>query len=98
MKKKRWSDLSSGQQTAIVVLAVMQIGLLAAALWDLAHRKPEEVNGPRAMWAGLVFIDFIGPLAYFTLGRKGGCCSFCSDTSEDAPAVEEDSGNGSGPA
>ena len=46
------------------------MGLLAAALWDLAHRKPEEVRGDRRMWAGLVFINWIGPIAYFAIGRR----------------------------
>jgi hypothetical protein len=97
MKKKRWSDLTSGQQVAITVLAVAQIGLLAAALWDLAHRKADEVRGPRAMWAALVFIDVIGPIAYFTIGRKGGCCSCCWEKTEDSPAIPEEPENGSGP-
>ena len=70
MTKKSWSDLSSGEQAAFIVLGAVQIGLLAAALWDLAHRSADEVRGDRRMWAGLVFINWIGPLAYFTVGRK----------------------------
>lgn len=70
-KKMRWDELSDGQKAGLLVLAAMQIGLLVAALWDLAHRTPDEVRGDRRMWAGLVFINWIGPLAYFTVGRKG---------------------------
>jgi len=70
-KKMRWEDLSDGQKMGLVVLATVQIGLLVAALWDLAHRSADEVRGDRRMWAGLVFINWIGPLAYFTVGRKG---------------------------
>ena len=97
MKKKRWSDLTSGQQVAITVLAVLDIGLLGAVLWDLAHRKADEVRGPRAMWAALAFIDVIGPIAYFTIGRKGGCCSCCAEKTEDSPTIPEEPENGSGP-
>ena len=72
MSERSWTDLSAGQQVAIVVLGAVQIGLLAAALWDLAHRAADEVRGDRRMWAGLVFINWFGPLAYFTVGRKDG--------------------------
>jgi hypothetical protein len=101
MKKRSWNDLSGFQQAAIAFMAFVQIGLLAAALWDLAHRKPEEVRGPRAMWAALSFIDFIGPIAYFTVGRKGGCCLSGSEDGGGATVTLEGSGNGgsgSGPA
>jgi len=70
-KTMRWDELSDGQKAGLLVLAAMQIGLLVAALWDLAHRTADEVRGDRRMWAGLVFINWIGPLAYFTVGRKG---------------------------
>lgn len=72
MKKKRWADLSGAEKMGVIVLGMVQVGLLAAALWDLAHRRPDEVRGGRRLWTGLVFINWIGPLAYFTIGRKGG--------------------------
>ena len=75
MKKMSWADLSEGQKIGLVVLAAIQIGLLAAALWDLIHRSPDEVRGDRRIWAGVVFINWIGPLAYFTIGRKGALSS-----------------------
>ena len=90
--------MTSGHQVAITVLVVLEIGLLAAALWDLAHRKADEVRGPRAMWAVFAFIDFIGPIAYFTVGRKGGCCSSCTEKTKDSPAIPEEPENGSGTA
>jgi hypothetical protein len=72
MATKSWSDLSPGGRVALIVLSAIQIGLLAAALWDVAHRTPEEIRGDRRMWAGIAFINWIGPLAYFTIGRKDG--------------------------
>jgi hypothetical protein len=97
MKKKRWSDLSEAQQVAAVVLGVLEVGLLVGALWDLAHRTADEVRGPRAMWAALVFIGFIGPMAYFAVGRKECCCSCCSETRSGSDAVLDDISGGSVP-
>ena len=48
MTKKSWSPLTSGQQVTTMVLAVLEICLLAAALWGLALGKADEVRGPRA--------------------------------------------------
>jgi len=80
MTKTRWSDFSEGQKAGIVILSTVQVGLLAAALWDLAHRSEDEVRGNRRIWAGVAFINWIGPIAYFTMGRKGDvrhapCCA-----------------------
>ena len=74
MKNRRWADLSDSQKLGVIILGTVQVGLLAAALWDLAHRKPDEVRGGRKLWAALVFINWIGPLAYFALGRRGAVC------------------------
>lgn len=68
--KKKWSDLSTRQQTLVVAGAAVQIGLLGAALLDLSKRRPEEVNGPKAAWVAASFVNFVGPIAYFVFGRK----------------------------
>ena len=98
MKKKSWNEFTGCQRATIVALALTQFGLLAAALWDVAHRKAEEVRGPRAMWAALSFIDFIGPIAYFTIGRKGCCCSCSCQPDEETVTLEGDPGDSAGPA
>jgi hypothetical protein len=77
MPKKRWADLSLPQQIGVIVGGTIQIGLLAAGLWDLAHRSADEVRGDRRMWAGLMFINWLGPLAYFAYGRKNSPLRFC---------------------
>jgi len=69
-QKKRWSDLSRGQQAATVVSSVIQFGLLAAALWDIHHRPDDQVNGSKGAWTAAAFVNFIGPIAYFVFGRK----------------------------
>ena len=83
MAKKRWSDFSGPQKTSIVLLSAVQLGLLAATLWDLAHRSADEVHGDRRVWAGVAFINWIGPLAYFTMGRKRGVGRPPSGASDD---------------
>jgi hypothetical protein len=70
MRNRGWSELSGCQRAGVIVMATLQLALLVAALWDLAHRKPDEVRGDRPMWAGIAFINWIGPMAYFCFGRR----------------------------
>ena len=44
-QRKQWSDFSTGQQSAIVLGAVLEFAFLAAALWDIWHRPVEEIKG-----------------------------------------------------
>jgi hypothetical protein len=74
MKNRRWEELSSEQRAGVAALSLLQLALLAATLWDVAHRKPEEVRGDRRMWAGLAFVNWFGPLAYFAIGRRWDKC------------------------
>lgn len=70
MKKRRWQDLTSTQQVAVAGLAAVQIGLAGAAWTDLARRPAAQVNGKKSVWAAVIAINFIGPIAYFTKGRQ----------------------------
>lgn len=54
----------------VVLAGTVQLGLLGAALTDLKRRSSAEVNGSRAAWTAVSFVNFIGPLAYFAFGRK----------------------------
>jgi hypothetical protein len=67
---QRWGDLSSGQRAMVVLAGTLQVALLGAALTDLKRRSSAEVNGSRAAWTAVSFVNFIGPLAYFAFGRK----------------------------
>jgi Phospholipase_D-nuclease N-terminal len=69
-KKKRWSDLSSGQRAAVGVAGIVQIALLVTALADLARRPAEDVRGSKLFWLPVCFVNFFGPLAYLRFGRK----------------------------
>ena len=70
MQGKRWADFSPIQKICVIIGATIQFGLLIAGLWDLAHRTADEVRGDRRFWAGFMFVNWIGPLAYFAYGRK----------------------------
>ncbi|MFF0815780.1 hypothetical protein ACFYVR_11605 [Rhodococcus sp. NPDC003318] len=54
----------------IVIAALVQITLTAAALRDLRHRDAAQLRGPKKVWAAASFVNFIGPIAYFTYGRR----------------------------
>jgi hypothetical protein len=69
-ERKRWRDLTPSQKVIGVITSVVQVGLLVAALWDIRHRAPEELRGSKKLWTGLVFINWVGPIAYFLVGRK----------------------------
>lgn len=70
MQPKQWQDLTDRQKRGIVVLGVLQLALLAAALIDIRRRPAEEINGSKRLWTMVVFINGIGPIAYFVFGRK----------------------------
>ena len=73
-KQKKWSDLTQVQKIGGVLTGILQVMLLAAALWDIRRRPEEEIRGNKWLWTAVVFINFIGPIAYFIFGRssRGG--------------------------
>lgn len=71
MRTRRWTDLSDRQQTAVLVAASVQLSLAATAWADLATRPAALVNGRKAVWAAVIGINFLGPIAYFVWGRRG---------------------------
>jgi hypothetical protein len=53
----------------LIPILLLQLALMAAALWDLARR--ERTRGPKWVWVlVIVFINLIGPIIYFMLGRE----------------------------
>ena len=70
MQPKQWQDLTDRQKRGIVVLGVLQLALLAAALIDIRRRPADAINGSKRLWTAVVFINGIGPIAYFVVGRK----------------------------
>ena len=70
MQKKKWSDLTPAQQTALLTAAAVQISLAATAWIDLARRPADQVRGSKAAWAAAIAVNFIGPISYFAFGRR----------------------------
>ncbi len=70
MAKKRWQDLSKGEKALTIVLASIQVSMAATAWADLATRPAAEVNGKKSVWAAVIGINFLGPILYFTRGRR----------------------------
>jgi hypothetical protein len=68
--KKQWRDLTTAQRVRIVLTCCIQLALLVTALTDIRRRPASEVNGSKRLWTRIVFINFIGPIAYFVFGRK----------------------------
>jgi hypothetical protein len=53
----------------LIPIILLQLALIVIALVDLARRP--KVNGPKWLWVLLIiFINFIGPIAYFLVGRQ----------------------------
>jgi hypothetical protein len=70
MARRRWSDLSPRQQTAVLTLGAVQLSLAATAWTDLARRPAAQVNGSKLRWALVIAVNFFGPLAWFRWGRR----------------------------
>ncbi|WP_116451630.1 PLDc N-terminal domain-containing protein [Blastococcus litoris] len=70
MARRRWRELSSREQTAVLTLASIQLSLAATAWADLATRPAAGVNGSKVRWAFVIAINVVGPLAYFRWGRR----------------------------
>jgi hypothetical protein len=69
-ERRSWQELSPLQRVGIVVAGVVQMGLLLTALRDLRQRPDDEINGSRRFWKAAVFVNYIGPVAYFWKGRR----------------------------
>jgi hypothetical protein len=70
MRNKRWKDFTPTEQKAIAIGGALQLVLLAAALNDLRLRPSEKIRGGKRLWVPAVFLNFVGPIAYFLIGRK----------------------------
>ena len=70
MQRKQWSDLTDTQKRGFVLLGTLQLGLLITALIDIRRRPAAHINGSKRLWTAVVFINGIGPIAYFLFGRK----------------------------
>ena len=70
MTRKRWSELGGHQQATIVAAAVVQEALAVATLRDLRRRPSAQIRGSKRLWVAAAFVNFVGPLTYFIVGRR----------------------------
>ncbi|AEV86573.1 membrane protein [Actinoplanes sp. SE50] len=69
-EKKSWSDLSRGQQRAIMALAAAELVVTTVALADLIRRPGVQVRGRKLAWLPAPAVQPFGPLAYLRWGRR----------------------------
>jgi len=69
-KKKRWSDLSVGMRSAIVLGGLAELAVTTVALRDLVRRAPTEVRGPKPLWGAALFVQPVGSPLYLLVGRR----------------------------
>jgi Phospholipase_D-nuclease N-terminal len=69
-KKKTWGELSQARKSAIVVGGALELVITVMTLRDLARRPPDGVRGPKPLWVMACAVQPVGPLAYWTLGRR----------------------------
>ncbi len=70
MPHQRWNELEPARQRGIVAAAVVQLALLGAALVSIRRTPADRVRGPKWDWAAGSFVNWVGPLSWFALGRR----------------------------
>ena len=62
--------MDSNQWLLIIPLILVEIGLMAFALYDLVRRKRVK-GGNKWVWGVIiVVVNLIGPILYFVIGRE----------------------------
>ena len=67
-----WRDRSRRRRLLSIAVGGVQFALLAAALFDLSRRPSEQIRGRKRFWVAASFVNLVGPLAYFVVGRRRG--------------------------
>ena len=70
MAAKKWSERSKLSRRLIVVAGVVEVVLLVATLIDIKRRPAGQIKGSKRMWTALAFVSILGPVSYFTFGRR----------------------------
>jgi hypothetical protein len=57
----------------IIPLLVLQLTLMAFALWDLTRAERRVKGGNKLVWGAVIVLgQLLGPLVYFLVGREEG--------------------------
>jgi Phospholipase_D-nuclease N-terminal len=65
-----WANLSQGQRRLLIAAATAEATLKIVALIDIQRRPASQIRGPKALWRAAMVVNLLGPLSYFTIGRK----------------------------
>lgn len=68
--KKKWSEFTPTEQRLMVVGGLVQLTLMVSAQRDISKRPAEAIRGPKWLWRLVSMINFVGPVAYFAVGRR----------------------------
>jgi hypothetical protein len=71
--RKQWSDLSKRTRRLLIITAVAEGILKAAALVDIKRRPASQIRGPKWIWAAVVAVVSsagVVPISYFVFGRR----------------------------
>ncbi|MFN8639836.1 MAG: PLDc N-terminal domain-containing protein [Dehalococcoidia bacterium] len=69
-KRRRRRALGRRKRFPLAIMGLIQFALLVAAQIDLLRRPDAAVRGPKWAWRAATLVNFVGPLAYFALGRR----------------------------
>lgn len=78
-------DFSPTAWVIVGILIAVEVVLLVTALIMVSRTPSERLTLPRVAWILLCFVQIIGPIAFFMLGRKP------APIEEIAPAQRRDS-------
>jgi hypothetical protein len=67
---RHWKNLTVGQRRLVIALAATPLTLAGIAWTDLALRPADVINGRKRLWAWLIAVNFVGPIAYLRWGRR----------------------------
>ena len=67
---RKWAELTERQRTLVLTAAAAELSLKVAALIDIKRRPADRIRGPKALWRAAMAINLLGPVCYFTIGRK----------------------------
>ncbi len=70
MAHQSWSELTERQRRGITAAGIAQVVLFLAAVLSIRRTPAERVRGRKGAWYALAFLNWIGPIAWFAVGRR----------------------------
>ncbi|WP_158268623.1 PLDc N-terminal domain-containing protein [Corynebacterium yudongzhengii] len=68
--RKEFADMSTAQRATVTIGGALELTAKIASWIDLSRRPSNQVRGPKWLWATAQLINGLGPVAYWTIGRK----------------------------